>query len=358
LGPAEANAQVTVLHSFGDGSVPKDGADPAGGLIQAPDGNFYGGTLSNVSTDGATVFQMTPAGVVTSIRLFEKGMFIAEALVYDNGKLIGITYGSAPGNARLFGLTQSAKGSWSKSIWYKYSRLSSGPRAPCGPLVLATNGDLYDATSDGGSKDGTIYKVNPKTHQLTVIANFKASNPGSAPGTGLLQASDGNFYGGTYALSNPGEIFKVTPSGKVSTFYTFSAVTVGLDWPLIEGSDGNFYGTASNFVFKMTSNATLTILYTLAETDGYPLAGSVARGPNGNLYGLCTYGGTAGFGTIYEVSPDGSSFAILHNFGDGSVPNDGEYPLGRLLLGADNNFYGVTQGGGSAGSGTIFKVSP
>ena len=357
----QADAQVTILHSFGDGTVPNDGVGPQGGLIQAPDGNFYGGTGSNVTTRGATVFQMTPGGVVSSIRVFEKGMFINDALVYDNGKLIGVTYGPAPGNARIFALKESVKGTWSKSIWHKFSARGGpdGPDGPDGPPVLAKNGDLYGATSNGGSnKDGTIYKLDPKTQRLTIIANFKAANPVSGPITGLLQASDGNFYGGTIALSSPGEIFKVTPGGEVSAFYTFSSALIGLDWPLIEGSDGNFYGTAANFVFKMTPNATVTTLYTLPKTDGYPLAGTVAQGPNGNLYGLCTYGGTAGYGTIYEVSTDGSFFTVLHNFGDGSIPNDGEYPAGRLLLGADNNFYGVTARGGSAGEGTIFKFSP
>jgi uncharacterized repeat protein (TIGR03803 family) len=76
------------------------------------------------------------------------------------------------------------------------------------------------------------------------------------------------------------------------------------------------------------------------------------------LYGLCYGGGTAASGTVYEVSTDGSTYTVLQNFADGSIKSDGEYPKGRLLLGADNNFYGVTQNGGSAGKGTVFKVSP
>jgi uncharacterized repeat protein (TIGR03803 family) len=173
--------------------------------------------------------------------------------------------------------------------------------------------------------------------------------------TTLLLATDGNFYGGTYE----GQIFKMTPDGTVSAFYTFSSTADSLNGPLIKGSDGNFYGTAGGVVFQLTPDATLTILHTFGQgTDGKGSIGAVAQGPNGNLYGLCNLGGTAGDGTIYEVSTDGSSYTVLHNFGDGSVPNDGQNPEGSLLLGADNNFYGVTDFGGSAGKGTIFKVSP
>jgi uncharacterized repeat protein (TIGR03803 family) len=68
--------------------------------------------------------------------------------------------------------------------------------------------------------------------------------------------------------------------------------------------------------------------------------------------------GTAGKGTVYEVSTDGSIFVVLHNFGDGSLPNDGAYPDGTLTVGADGNLYGVTTRGGSAGNGIVFKISP
>jgi uncharacterized repeat protein (TIGR03803 family) len=132
-----------------------------------------------------------------------------------------------------------------------------------------------------------------------------------------------------------------------------------MNGPLIEGSDGNFYGTEANSVFKLTPGGKFTVLHIFGKgKDGKGPAGAVAQGPNGNLYGMCFGGGTAGDGTIYEVSTDGFSYAVLHNFGDGSIPNDGQNPNENLLLGSDNNFYGTTSQGGSAGKGTIFKVSP
>jgi uncharacterized repeat protein (TIGR03803 family) len=194
----KASAQVTILHNFGDSTIPNDGLLPEGGLIQAPDGNFYGGTLSNVTTSGATIFQMTPGAAVTTIQTFAKGSSTYDPPVYDNGKLITIVDAAFAGNATLFALTESAKGVWSKVVWYKFSLKSGGAYNPIGNPVLAKNGDLYGATFDGGTKhDGTIYKVNPTTRQFTVISNFKAPNPGQGPFTALVQATNGDFYGGT-----------------------------------------------------------------------------------------------------------------------------------------------------------------
>jgi uncharacterized repeat protein (TIGR03803 family) len=358
----KANAQVTILHSFGDGTVPHDGTDPQAGLIQAPNGNFYGVTYGNVANPGAegTVFQMTTAATVSVVKVLSRGNFMTKPLVYDNGKLVGISYGAVAGNGALFALTESAKGTWSKSNWYKFVRSSGGPSGSSG-VILGPDGDLYGLTVYGGTgDDGTAYKVNPKTQALKVIGNFPGPSFTDSPTTDLLLATDGNFYGGAYDSDNStGSIFQLTPSGAISTFYTFSGSAVSLDADLIEGTDGNFYGIAGSYIFKLTPDGTFTILHTLVSaTDGYSPAGALAQGPNGNLYGLNTFGGTASDGTLYEVSTDGSTFTVLHNFGDGSIQNDGLYPAGRLLLGADNNFYGVTQQGGSADKGTIFKVSP
>jgi uncharacterized repeat protein (TIGR03803 family) len=354
----KANAQVTILHNFGDGTVPNDGALPLAGLIQAPDRNFYGDTASGESQAGV-VYQVTLGGVVTVIQVFEKGMSLNDPVVYDNGKLVGITNGPVSRNSRLFALTESAKGTWSKSIWYKFSR-SSGPWGPSGAPTLGTNGDLYGVTEFGGSQnDGTIYQVNAKTNAVTFIYEFQGPSPALSPWTDLLLGTDGDFYGSTNPGNSSGGIFKVTPGGKVSVVYSFSSTEGPMNGPLIEGSDGNFYGTEANSVFKLTPGGKFTVLHIFGKgKDGKGPAGAVAQGPNGNLYGMCFGGGTAGDGTIYEVSTDGFSYAVLHNFGDGSIPNDGQNPNENLLLGSDNNFYGTTSQGGSAGKGTIFKVSP
>jgi uncharacterized repeat protein (TIGR03803 family) len=190
----------------------------------------------------------------------------------------------------------------------------------------------------------------------------------------LLLGKDGNFYG--VASSVQGDlIFQMTPAGTVTTLYTPPDFPITLT--LMQANDGSFYGTTQfshianlyGTLFKMAGtppNVTVTILHVFGQRkDGKDPSGPVVVGPNGNLYGETFSGGTAGAGTIYEITTDGSTYSVLHNFKDGTIPHDGSSPSGGLTLGADNNLYGATaQGGaygtgpGSFGYGTLFKLSP
>jgi uncharacterized repeat protein (TIGR03803 family) len=203
--------------------------------------------------------------------------------------------------------------------------------------------------------------VNPKSHKLTVVYSFTSiTGSGVGPDTALLQATNGNFYGGAAGFDS-GVIFVMTPDGKVAPFLSFCCNQF-LTGPLIQGSDGNFYGTAGgpfatypDVVFQLTPAGATTPLYTSA---GHGVTSGVIQGPNGNLYALINSGGTAGKGFVLELPTDGSSFNVVHNFGDGTVQNDGEYPVGTLVVDSDNNLYGTTTEGGSAGLGTVFRISP
>jgi uncharacterized repeat protein (TIGR03803 family) len=370
---SRAGAQVTILHSFG--SVARDGAYPAAGLIQAPDGNFYGVTSGEAGKTGpnGTVFQMTPAGVLSVIKRFA-GQPLNTPLLYYKKTLIGIVGNSSTEpNGVLFAVTGYPAGPWAKHFWHKFGITAGDGIDPVGGVVLGSDGDLYGATSGGGSAgDGTIYKVNPKSHQLTVVYSFTSNTAtGVFPITALLQAKNGNFYGGTQQGiiqqgMYGGGIFVMTPDDQVAPLSGFSDNQF-LTGPFIQGSDGNLYGTAGapsnetglpDAVFQMTPAGNITTFYLFGGIFGG--TSGVIQGPNGNVYGFTGYGGTAGKGTVFELSPDLSisSFKILHNFGDGTVQNDGEYPVGTLVVGSDNNLYGTTSQGGSAGLGTVFRISP
>jgi uncharacterized repeat protein (TIGR03803 family) len=179
----------------------------------------------------------------------------------------------------------------------------------------------------------------------------------------FLQASDGNFYIGSESL--PGTIYKMTPAGTLTEFYGFAGSEF-ITGPFIQATDGNFYGTAStasspftDYVFRLTPSGTYTAIHAFSFSNmilGYGTSG-VIQGPDGNLYGLAG-GGTAGRGIVFQLSTDGSVFNILHNFADGSIPKDGYAPEGVLTVGKDNNLYGTTSMGGSAGAGTVYRISP
>jgi uncharacterized repeat protein (TIGR03803 family) len=137
-----------------------------------------------------------------------------------------------------------------------------------------------------------------------------------------VQGSDGNFYGTTFQSGAPygdfGTIFKITPSGSLTTLYSFCALigcTDGAnpDAPLIQATDGNFYGTTQfggayngGTVFQITPEGTLTTLYSFCAqpgcTDGQAPYAGLLEGSDGNLYGTTYQGGAAGMGTIFKLS--------------------------------------------------------
>ena len=129
------------------------------------------------------------------------------------------------------------------------------------------------------------------------------------------------------------------------------------------GNDGNFYGTTQQggnsgygTVFQVTTNGTLTTLVNFNENDGaYPVAG-LTLGSDGNFYGTTEYGGTnGGYGTVFKVTTNGTLTTLVSFNG---YPGNGKYPWAALTLGNDGNFYGTTsEGGPGPAGGTIFKVT-
>ena len=183
---------------------------------------------------------------------------------------------------------------------------------------------------------------------------------------GLVQATDGNLYGTTQLPDGP--IFKISPSGILTTLHDFCLDGSCLDgyYPhaaLIQGSDGNFYGTAGSggtidagTIFKMSSSGTLTTLHSFDGVDGeYPLA-PLVQATDGNFYGTASGGGPDGYGTVFKVAPSGI-LTTLQNFDS----TDGSSPTAGLVQATSGNFYGTTNLGGTSsvcflGCGTVFSL--
>ena len=110
----------------------------------------------------------------------------------------------------------------------------------------------------------------------------------------------------------------------------------------------------------------LTVLHYFSDgsvaNDGREPEGPVILANDGNFYGTTSQGGTttnpnsAGSGTVFQMTPSGA-VTILHSFMDGSVTNDGESPNGALVQGLDGNLYGTTFRGGAFNGGTVFKIT-
>src|SRR5262245_30843869 len=154
----------------------------------------------------------------------------------------------------------------------------------------------------------------------------------------------------------------MSPSGAVSILHSFTgadgrAPTV----PLLQAADGNFYGTAAGgsfnegVVFKVTSDGSLTVLHNFAggEADGAQPLGALVQAPDGVFYSTTKFGGSADTGTIFRMSLSGT-VTVLHAFGPGP---SAAAPSAPLLQAADGNFYGTSAAGGSRNLGTVFRIA-
>jgi uncharacterized repeat protein (TIGR03803 family) len=275
-----------------------------------------------------------------------------------------------------------------------YSLDNADGRNPYAGLVRAKNGDLYGTTwagnHDGNDYSGAVFQITSSGTPTTLYYFCSETNcaDGELPYAGLVQGSDGNFYGTTQAggtdfgcdgFDGCGTIFKITSSGKLTTLYTFCKTTPCADGTdpyaaLVQGSDGDFYGTTEagglglgyGTVFKITSSGELTTLYRFCLesncTDGGNPYAALVQGANGNFFGT-TWGGGAndGNGTVFEITT-GGKLTTLHSF----AGTDGAHPQGALMLGTDGNFYGTTNAGGAQQGGcaaevrcgTVFKITP
>ena len=352
-------SNFTLLHTFAGGS--SDGSDPYHILIQAGDGNFYGSTLAGGSSNGGTIYEISPSGTETLFYSFAS-MPWAGLIQGSDGDFYGTTAsGGTSGRGTVFMLTPGG----SETILYSFPAGSSEPY--CG-VIQGSDGNFYGTTgANGTSDDGTVFKITPSGSETVLHTFAKTGTDGQIPYAGLIEGSDGNFYGTTYngGAHGLGTVFKVTPGGTETVVYSFAGGSDG-EHPyadVIQGSDGNFYGTTYQggtggygTVFKITPSGTETILYAFAggTSDGaYPEAG-LTQGSDGDLYGNTYQGGAFGLGTVFEITTSGTE-TVLHSFAGGS--SDGANPSANLVQSSDGNLYGSTGAGGTGGDGTFFKVA-
>jgi uncharacterized repeat protein (TIGR03803 family) len=239
---------------------------------------------------------------------------------------------------------------------------------PVAALVQVPNGNLYGTTYHGGSHGfGTVFEITP-SGTLTTRHSFRGELKDGEYPAGLIQAADGNVYGITRGgANNSGLIFKITPSGTLVTLYRFCSQLNCADGEspsgLVQAIDGDFYGTASGgannnagTVFKITPSGTLTTLYSFCSqslcTDGEYVQAGLVQATDGDFYGTTSGAGTPGNGTVFKITPSGT-LTTLHSF-DGA---DGSDPYAGLVQATDGNFYGTTSSGGVNGRGTVFSLS-
>ena len=396
----------TTLYSFGgsatDGYAPSNGL----GLVQGPDGNFYGTTTSGgygADTFGGVgaFYKITPEGVETVLYAFGTGAQLNDAirplggLTLANGDFYGVgRLGGVDTCGAFFKVTTSGV----ETVLYSFVAIATDGCTPWGAPTQGTDGNFYGTTVDGGiHSGGIVYRITPPSGGSpaveTVLYSFGASSTdGMNPTFGVIQATDGNFYGttacgggnggaagcaGVAPGTGDGTVFKMTAAGVVTILHSFGGSSADGATPnnLIQGTDGDFYGTTvkggtsnGGTFYKITPAGVETVLYSFcgSVTDGCSPQSGVIQGADGNFYGTTSMGGGASNGgTVYMVTPAGVE-TVLYSFGASNSVN-GSAPFAGLTQGMDGTLYGTTSGGGAFTNntsgvvvygGTFFKVTP
>jgi uncharacterized repeat protein (TIGR03803 family) len=350
-----------------------NGGYPYASLVQGPNGNLYGTATGGGKNNSGTVFEITSAGKLTTLY-----SFCSKANCADG------TF-------------------------------------PQASLLLATNGNFYGTTKYGGFACdlgnlgcGTVFEIIP-SGKLTTLYTFcvkggENCSDGANPQAPLIQGTDGNFYGMTFSGGNSndaGTLFEITAAGKLTTLYTFCS-KAGQNCPdgagptsVIQGTDGNFYGTTAGGGGVSSSRAENSgdcggtdwflerdsfryfVYYRfcyefgpaelygfLFEPESDPPAGSSMpanisepAAQTLTFYGTGSGGGTNAAGAIYSLTSK-KKVKVIYDFCSKTNCADGAYPGAGVTEGTDGNFYGTTAGGnGDAkcpslnGCGIVYEIT-
>lgn len=366
LAPFASAQTETELFSF-DGNI---AAGPKAPLSQGIDGGLYGTTYyggTGTCFDGAgigcgVVFKITRRGFKVIYNFQEGGLVHPENqfILGDDGNF----YGTASTNT-IFRVTPEG----SLTTIYTFTGGISGSN-PTG-IVQGFDGNFYGTTLYGGTPSefcssgcGTVFKMTP-AGVLTTLYSFCPQDycpDGENPVGALVQGADGNFYGTAEngGLYKRGTVFKISPRGSFTLLYPFEG-NFSQPYPggLIAATNGNLYGTTETFVYQITPEGDFTNLSGLVGGGNPNL---VIQGTDGNLYATTQEGGTYNYGMLLEMPTDGTA-SDLYNFA--GYPDNGAGPFDSLVQATDGMFYGDTFEGGKAacnygndspGCGTIFSL--
>jgi uncharacterized repeat protein (TIGR03803 family) len=351
--------KLTTIYNFCSQASCTDGSNPQGGLLRATNGSFYGVTNQGGAYGYGTVFKITAAGKLTTLHSFNQtdGAYPQAGLIQaTNGNFYGTTYvGGAYSAGTAFEITASGTFATLHVFCAVGVTCNDGSGLTSG-LIQAADGNFYGTAYGGGpeggclplSGGGTFFQLTPSGTETTpaIFCQPNGFNPNSA----LVQAANGNFYsttagGGDGANNGSGTVYEMTPTGALTSLYSFCLQTGCADGStpqaLILGTDGNFYGTthsggANNgigTVFEITSTGQLTTLHTFTGTDGINPIGALLLDTNGTFYGTTWAGGKNGAGTLFSLATGLGAFVE-------TIPTSGAVGTKVIILGT--NLKGAT----------------
>lgn len=242
-----------------------------------------------------------------------------------------------------------------ESTLYRFQGLDGAN--PNSGLTLGFDGAFYGTTTQGGANGkGTVFRLSGGA--MTDLHDFTNGTDGAYPWAPPVQTPDGNLYGVTDAGTNPGIAYRISPNGKFSSIATLPSKTIA---PLVMGTDGNFYGTTQyggdfnrGTVFRLSTKGKVKIIHSFdPSSEGSVPIGPIVIGADDKFYGTTSGGGTNSAGIVYQLAASGA-YKVLHNF---QSATEGNNSMAGLVQASDKFLYSVMSAGGTNGYGTIYRIN-
>ena len=368
--------KITVLHTFAWGAITApyaDGSTPNGGLVEGPDGYLYGtasrggaSTSQAASSGNGVIFRISKTGTFQNLHTFctgascTEGRFPSSLVLGIDGKYYGTTRGVAAntsGTGTIFRISASG-------VFETLHTFNAYPDGgdPLGGLIQGSDCNFYGTTSGGGTtpnSSGTVFRITPGgvysvLYSFALLPGILPHSNGSAPQGALVQASNGKLYGNTNrgGTLGFGTIFEVDLAGNFRVVYNLNNPNVkgtGPTTTLIQGSDGNLWGTAGSpfatlYALSIAGTLVQTVPLPCASSDSGDVTGPLIQGTDGKLYGAgmpatCTTVANTNNGTIFSAN---ASLPPLPNPKIAAVTNGASFAAGSLVPGEISTVFGTS----------------
>jgi len=366
-----------VIHDFAGG---KDGSAPGYTLLSGKRG-FIGTAFGGGASGNGIVFdlkQKTSGWTVKPIYNFADtdgapgwGVTRFNGSLYANASYAGVFGGDCGSALQL----NPANGGYQSVLMHTYVQKQDG--CPTGNLVLDASGNVYGVTQDGGANGwGSIFELayTGGAWTETILYSFAGGSDGGAPYAGPIFDKAGNLYGTATARGNAGcgqgcgTVYELSPGKSGWTYAVIYSFTGGDDGGqptagVVLDKLGNLYGAAESYgaqgggtVFELSpsgSTWSFNLLASLPGTGG-PVVSLTLAGAS-TIYGTSFFG-TSGYGAVFRVKQTNGlwKYRDLHDFTGGS---DGGYPGGGITLDAGGNLFGTAVLGGANNDGVIYQLA-
>lgn len=368
-----AGQTFTKLLDFNNGETGSSLIQGRDGYLYLPSafgGSFGYGSISRIGLDGSLT-------TIYSFYGFSDGAYPADLVLGADGNFYGVTVQGGNSHCHApVGCGTIFKLSSTGHITVLHTFEGDDGYNAYGGLTQAIGGSFYGATSVGGLNNlGTLYKITPGG-AFTKLYDFDGAD-GATPLSPPIQASDGAFYGTTQSGglhhgrcdAGCGTIYKLAADGKLTRLHSFHGEGLSPDASLLQASDMALYGTTywggdlanceaegCGTIFKIAPEG-FTVVHEFEASDGEHSDTPLIQGTDGNLYGTTSLGGNLscespyGCGTLFQLNLDGD-LSTLYVFG----LTDGAGVHAPLLQATNGDFYGTTVDGGKFNEGTLFSL--